>query len=165
MNKMKFFEALYASTPSVVARRRSVVLPIVVIILGIALPFIFMSILDDAQYDDINSSMVLIGIALAVGGGVWLLGRLMGSGEPYHKDKGAFLITRTLSFDRSRRSEVINAIGSGDTAKLFATPTCEVSALCVMVSHTADNSFVAAQAFEYAELEYRELCGVTVMKK
>lgn len=34
-----------------------------------------------------------------------------------------------------------------------------------MVSHTADNSFVAAQAFEYAELEYRELCGVTVMKK
>lgn len=165
MNKMKFYEALYASSQSIVARRRTIVLPILVIVAGIVLPFVCMSIFGDAKYDDLNSSMVLIGIALAVGGGVWLLGRLVGSGEPYHKDKGCFLTTRTLSFDRSRRLEVLNAIGSGDAAKLFALPTCEVSALCVMVSHTADNSFVAAQAFEYAELEYRELCGVTVLKK
>ena len=165
MNKIKFFEALYASTPSIVARRRSVVLPIVVILAGIALPFICMSLLSDAKFDDINSSMVLVGICLAVGGGIWLLGRLVGSGEPYHTEKGTFLQTRTLSFDRSRRAEVLNAVGSGNASKLFALPTCEVSALCVMVSHTADNSFVAAQVFEYAELEYKELCGVTLLKK
>ena len=34
-----------------------------------------------------------------------------------------------------------------------------------MVAQTNDNSFVAAQAFEYAELEYKELCGVKVLRK
>ena len=149
----------------IVARRKSVVLPFIVILVGIALPLLSMNILTDSGFDDINSAIVLLGIGLAVGGGIWLLGRVTGKGEPYHTAKKQFLECTTLAFDRSRRSEVINAIGSGDTAKLFAIPTCEVSALCVMVSHTADNSFVAAQAFEYAELEYRELCGVTVMKK
>lgn len=165
MNKLKFYEALYASCDSIVARRKSVVLPLLVIVLGIALPFVSMSVLSDGSYDDINSAMVLAGIAIAISGGVWLLGRLVGSGEPYHKDKGVFLTTTTLSFDRSRRSEVLNAIGSGDVNRLLAIPTCEVSALCVMFSHLADNSFAAAQAFEYAELEYRELCGVTILKK
>jgi hypothetical protein len=165
MNKIKFFEALYASTPSIVARHKSIVLPIALIILGIALPFISMELFGDPSYDDINSSIVLVGIALAVGGGIWLLGRITGSGEPFHTGKGAFLTTRTLSFDRSRRAEVLKAISSGESEALFAIPTCEVSALCVMVSHTADKAFVAAQAFEYAELEYRELCAVTVLNK
>lgn len=165
MNKIKFYEALYASCANIVARRKSIALPLLVIVAGVALPLVSMMIFDGSQYDDLNSSMVLAGIALAVAGGIWLLGRTVGSGEPYHTDKHAFLVTKTLSFDRSRRSEVLNAIGSGDIAHLLKVPTCEVSALCVMVTMLPDKSFAAAQAFEYAELEYRELCGVTVMKK
>ena len=165
MNKIKFYEALYASCADIVARRKSIALPLLVIVAGVALPLVSMMIFDGSQYDDLNSSMVLAGIALAVAGGVWLLGRSVGSGEPYHTDKHTFLVTKTLSFDRSRRSEVLNAIGSGDIARLLKVPTCEVSALCVMVTMLPDKSFAAAQAFEYAELEYRELCGFTVMKK
>lgn len=33
-----------------------------------------------------------------------------------------------------------------------------------MLSALPDNSFVAAQVFEYAELEYRELSRVTIIK-
>ena len=165
MNKIKFFEALYTSTDSIVARRKSLVLPVILILAGVALPLLSMKILEGPEFDNINSAIVLLGIALAVGGGIWLLGRLTGKGEPLHKDKRVFLTTRTLAFDRSRRSEVLNAIGSGDVNKLLSIPTCEVSALCVMISHLPDNSFAAAQAFEYAELEYRELCGVTILKK
>lgn len=165
MNRFKFFEALYASCDSVVARRKGVILPLIVIIIGVALPLISTKVLSTPEYDDINSTIILAGIAIAVIGGVWLLGRATGSGEPYHTQSRAFLNTRTLAFDRSRRSEILNAIGSGDITKLLAIPTCEVSALCVMVSLLPDNSFAAAQAFEYAELEYKELCPVTVMKR
>jgi hypothetical protein len=165
MNRIKFYEALYASCSDIVARRKSIVLPLLVIALGIALPLISMMIFEGPEFDDLNSSIVLIGIALAVGGGIWLLGRLVGTGEPYHTANRRFLETKTLSYDRSRRSEVLNAIGSGDINRLLAIPTCEVSALCVMITMLNDKSFAAAQAFEYAELEYRELCGVTIMKK
>ena len=165
MNRIKFYEALYASCSDIVARRKSIVLPLLVIALGIALPLISMIIFEGPEFDDLNSSIVLIGIALAVGGGIWLLGRLVGTGEPYHTAKRRFLETKTLSYDRSRRSEVLNAIGSGDINRLLAIPTCEVSALCVMITILHDKSFASAQAFEYAELEYKELCGVTIMKK
>ena len=165
MNKMKFYEALYTSCDTIAARRKSIVLPILLILVGIALPLISMNLFVGADFDDINSAVVLLGIALAVGGGIWLLGRATGKGEPFHKQKGQFLTTQTLSFDRSRRSEVLNAIGSGDIERLLAIPVCEVSALCVMVTMLPDKSFAAAQAFEYAELEYRELCGVTIMKR
>ena len=134
MNRIKFYEALYASCSDIVARRKSIVLPLLVITLGIALPLISMIIFEGPEFDDLNSSIVLIGIALAVGGGIWLLGRLVGTGEPYHTAKRSFLETKTLSYDRSRRSEVLNAIGSGDINRLLAIPTCEVSALCGMIT-------------------------------
>jgi hypothetical protein len=59
---------------------------------------------------------------------------------------------------------VLKAVGSRDLERLLAIPTCEVSAVSVMLSALPDNSFVAAQVFEYAELEYRELSRVTIIK-
>ncbi len=163
MNKIKFYEVLYTSCSNIVARRKSVLLPLLTILVGIALPLISMQLLKGGAYDDINSSVVLVGLAIAVAGGVWLLGRLVGKGEPYHKAKGEFLTSKILSFDRSNRSKVITAIGSKDYKTLLTIPACEVSALSVMVVCSSDDSFVAVQAFEYAELEYKELCPVTIL--
>jgi len=165
MNKTIFYEAIYASCNNIIARRKSIVLPIILIVIAIVLPFISSAILNGPQYDDINSTVIIVAMATAVAGGVWLLGRVIGKGAPYHKDRGVFLTTTILNFDRSRRSEIINAIGSKDVSKLLAIPTCEVSALCLMISHLPDHSFAAVQLFEYAELEYRELCSVTIMNK
>lgn len=92
MNKIKFFEALYTSCNSIVARRKSVVIPILTIVAGVALPIISTSLLDGAEYDNINSVVILAGIALAVAGGVWTLGRLTGNGEPYSTKSGKFWI-------------------------------------------------------------------------
>lgn len=164
MNKLKFYEALYTSCSYIVARRKSIVLPILVIISGIVLPLLSMMFLKGSGFEDINSVLVLLGIALAVGGGIWLLGRLTGRGEPYHTEKGLYLDARTLAFDRSRRSKVLKAIGSKDLDALLAIPTCDVSALCVLIVTLPDNTFAAAQVFEYAELEYRELGNVTIIK-
>lgn len=164
MNKIKFYEALYTSCSDIVARRKSIVLPILIIVAGIALPFASLMLLRGEQFDNINSVVILAGIAIAITGGIILLGRLSGKGEPYHTKSGKFLTTRTLAYDRSRRSEVLKAMGSGDLESLLAIPTCEVSALCLLLTTLDDNSFAAAQLFEYAELEYREQSRVTIIK-
>lgn len=164
MNKIKFYEELYASCSYIVARRKSIVLPILIIVAGIVLPLLSTILLSGEQFDNINSVVILIGIAMAITGGILLLGRLSGKGEPYHTKSGKFLTTRTLAYDRSRRSEVLKAMGSGDINALLSIPTCEVSALCLLLTTLKDNSFAAVQLFEYAELEYRELSRVTVIK-
>ena len=82
MNKIKFYEALYASCDNIVARRKSLVMPFVMILIGVALPLISMFALKGSQYDDINSSVVLVGLAIAIIGGIWLLGRITSKGEP-----------------------------------------------------------------------------------
>ena len=164
MNKIKFYEELYASCSYIVARRKSIVLPILIIVAGIVLPLLSTILLSGEQFDNVNSVVILIGIAIAITGGILLLGRLSGKGEPYHTKSGKFLTTRTLAYDRSRRSEVLKAMGSGDINALLSIPTCEVSALCMLLASLEDNSFAAAQLFEYAELEYRELSRVTVIK-
>lgn len=164
MNKIKFYEELYASCSYIVARRKSIVLPILIIVAGIVLPLLSTILLSGEQFDNVNSVVILIGIAIAIAGGIMLLGRLSGKGEPYHTKSGKFLTTRTLAYDRSRRSEVLKAMGSGDINALLSIPTCEVSALCLLLASLEDNSFAAAQLFEYAELEYRELSRVTVIK-
>lgn len=164
MNKIKFYEALYTSCSYIVARRKSIVLPILIIVAGIVLPLASTMLLKGSEFDNINSAVILLGIALAIGGAIWLLGRVNGKGEPFHTVKGKFLVTKTLSYDRSRRSEVLKAMGSGNLEALLAVPTCEVSALCLLLTMLDDKSFAAAQLFEYAELEYRELSRVTVIK-
>ena len=70
-----------------------------------------------------------------------------------------------VASDRLGKQDVLATVLQADADKLLSIPTCDVSALCVMVAQTNDNSFVAAQAFEYSELEYKELCGVKVLRK
>ena len=87
MNKIKFYEALYTSCSDVVARRKSIVLPILIIVAGIALPFASLMLLRGEQFDNINSVVILAGIAIAITGGIMLLGRLSGKGEPFHRSR------------------------------------------------------------------------------
>lgn len=165
MNKMKFYEAIYASCSNIIARRKGVALPLLVIVLGVVLPMITMNVWSGAEYDDINSAVILLGIALAVAGGIWLLGRTIGHGLPYDTQRSEFLETKIISFDRSRRKQVVDAVESGAVDALLSIPACDVSALCVILAMRKDNSIVAAQVFEYAELEYRQLSEVKIMKK
>ena len=166
MNKIKFCEALYALCEGiVVCRRKSIIFPVLLILVG-AILFAFGSLVgDDGAMVDLRSSLVMAGIVVAVAGAVWLLFRMAGKGEPYHKQKRAFLRNDVLSFDRAQRAKVLEAIDNGDYAALVKLPRREVSALAVMVYALPDGSFAAAQAFEYAELEYRPICEVKILAK
>lgn len=165
MNKIKFCEALYALCgDDVVCRRKTVILPIAVALVGMLLPLVGV-MLENSIGETLYSSLVMGGAMVALVGAVWLLMRLASSGEPYHRSKCGYLKGEVLSFDRGCRNRVLSHIASGDYKALKAEATSDVSSLAVMVYALSDGSFVAAQAFEYAELEYRELCGVTVMKR
>ncbi|MBO5771997.1 MAG: hypothetical protein J6R09_05115 [Alistipes sp.] len=164
MNKIKFCEALYASCDEIVARRKTIVVPIVVAIVGMLLPLACV-VFEDKIPSEIYSWLILGGAGISLCGVIWLLARLAGHCEPYHKAKGCYLKNDVLSFDRSHRDKVLEYITVGDYDKLKAEPTCDVSALTVMLYALPDGSFVAAQAFEYAELEYRALCDVKIMRR
>lgn len=88
-----------------------------------------------------------------------------GGGEPYHKAKHAFLRSDVLSFDRAQRDKVMAAIEKGDYDALVKLPRRDVSALAVLAYALPDGTFAAVQAFEYAELEYRPICGVKILTK
>lgn len=165
MNKIKFCEALYALCgDDVVCRRKTIILPVAVTLIGMSLPLVGV-MLEDSIGETLNSVLVMGGAAVALFGAVWLLLRLASSGEPYHKSKRGYLKDEVLSFDRSHRDRVLSHIASGDYKALKAEATSDVSSLTVLVYASSDGSFVAAQAFEYAELEYRKLCDVTVMQQ
>jgi hypothetical protein len=96
MNKNKFYEGIFALCNTISPRRKSVVLPLIIIVLGIIVPLVSMQLFSAPDFDDINSAMVLLGIALAVAGAIMLLDRVMGSGEPYDKSSGKYLSEMTI---------------------------------------------------------------------
>ena len=165
MNKKRFCEALYASCDGVVVcRRKSLIIPALLIVAGIALPFAGALLGDSVSAQNLHSALVITGLGVALVGAVLLLGRVAGHGEPYHKEKRAFLRSEIRSFDRSMRSKVLDCIGKGDYKALMALPTDDASGLSVLIYALPDGSFAAAQAYEYAELEYRQIGSVVVMK-
>lgn len=165
MNTKKFCETLYASCDgAVVRRRKSILIPALIIVVGIVLPLLGSLLGDGAVSDTLHSALVIAGIGIALTGAVLLLGRLAGDGEPYHLERKCFLRRRTLSYDRNLRGKVLDALGKGGYKAFMALPTDDASGLTVLVYDLPDGSFAAAQAFEYAELEYRPIGSVMMLK-
>lgn len=165
MNTKKFCETLYASCDgAVVRRRKSILIPILLIVAGIALPFVGELLGNNTTADTLHSALVIASIGVILTGAILLIGRITGDGEPYHLERKCFLRRRTLSYDRNLRGKVLDALGKGDYKAFMALPTDDASGLTVLVYDLPDGSFAAAQAFEYAELEYRPIGSVMMLK-
>ena len=166
MNTKRFCETLYASCDgAVVPRRKSLLTPILLLIAGIGLPFLGGLLEDNATADTLHSALVICGIGIALVGAILLLGRCTGDGEPYHLKRRCFLSSQIRNYERELRSEVLDALGKRDYKALMAIPTSEASGLTVLIYALPDSTFAAAQAYEYAELEYRPIGSVYVMKR
>lgn len=161
---MKFCEELYASHGDVIiARRRSVIAPMLITVVGAALLVLNALLPDDAELVNLRSVLVLAGAVAAIVGIVMLSARMFGSGVPYHKGCRSYLRGEVLMFDGSRR-QVLEAIAAGDAGALLAIPRRNVSSVSVLFYSTPDGSFVAMQPFEYVDLEYRPLGDVKVVR-
>lgn len=164
MNKNRFCEALYASHGDAVAcRRRNIIAPAVILVAGICM-LVANSAIDGAgdYKEDLKAVLVLAGSVAVIAGFVFLMVRIFGHGEPYHKGVRRFLKSEIVSFDRTDVSRVLEAVSACDYAALMSIPHRSVSAITVLVYSTPGREFVAMQPFEYAELEYRPLCEMKV---
>ena len=165
MDKVKFCEALYASQGDVVVRRRkSAVVPAIVLAAGAAMLAINAFLPKDADLGDVKSILVLAGGIVAIVGIIMLAARMMGSGVPYYRPGHTYLREQLLMFDGSQRTKVLEAVQSGDWKGLLSLPRRNISAVSVLFYATPDGSFVAMQPFEYAELEYRPLCEMKIVR-
>lgn len=165
MDKVKFCEALYASQGDVVIRRRKgVAVPAMVFVAGVAMLAINAFLPKDAELGDVKSILVLAGGIVTIVGLILLLARIVGKGEPYYRPAHAYLCGQVLMFDGAQRGKVLEAVQSGDWKGLLALPRRNISAVSVLFYATPDGSFVAMQPFEYAELEYRPLCEMKIVR-
>lgn len=105
-----------------------------------------------------RSALVFIGACLALTGAILCAVRGFGStGAPYYSAGRCYLGYDELYFDRSEIATVTESIAAGNLSRLLTMPRAQVPAVTVCMYRSRDNGFVAMQAFEYVDLEYRPL--------
>jgi hypothetical protein len=163
MDIKEIYEAIYASSNGVIVeRRKSIVVPILLILVGVALFVLNYFIDNGADANNLKSSIVLVGAGLMLLGG--LLGgiAIFGEGLPYHKADKCFLVRKQYSFDHSQQQEVKSAVNSGDKSKLDAVKESDIAGILAVCYYSPKGNFTAMQAFAYDELDYKPITEVKI---
>lgn len=162
---MKFCEELYASHGDVIiARRRSVIAPMLITVAGAALLVLNALLPGRCRTGESAFGARACGCRRGDSRDSDAVGAVFGSGVPYHKGCRSYLRGEVLMFDESRRRQVLEAVAAGDAGALLAIPRRNVSSVSVLFYSTPDGSFVAMQPFEYVDLEYRPLGDIKVVR-
>ena len=164
MNKIYINEAIYASSNgAVVERRKSVVVPVLLLLAGLAMLIVNYMIENGDDANNLKSTLVLAGGAMLLLGVIQICVALFGSGVPYHKVDKCFLTRKHYSFDRSKQEEVVRAVNSGDRTLLDTVPESNVTGVLVVCYYSSKSNFVAMQAFEYEEFSYMPITDVKIV--
>lgn len=158
MDITEFNEALYASSKGVVVeRRKDLIVPILVLLAGVALLVANYLIENGDDANNLKSTLVLAGGAVVVLG-VALCGiRVFGSGAPYHKGDKCMLVSKQYSFDRSQQAEVVKAVTACDKEALDALEESDIAGVTVVCYYSPRSRYVAMQAFAYEEFSYKDI--------
>ena len=151
MDKTKICEAMYALPGAVVIRRRkSFLMPVLLVAAGIALLILNRSFRADLSND------LLAGVAV-------LFARLFSAGNPYYPAGRCYLRYEELFFEIYEKTAVARCVEEGGFRELLGKPQARVPAVTVSMYRSPDDRFVAMQAFEYADLEYKPLTQVRIV--
>lgn len=164
MTKYDMSEALCALPGGVVTmRRRSLVMPISLLILGIAL-FVANGFLDGGtDMSNIKSAIVLFGAIFVLVGGALCMVRLGDGGfAPWHTGEKCFLKKEELKFRKEDKMKVVDLVKRGDFTTLRSDNAGNVSAIIVTLWSTPSGKFVAGQAFEYLDWEMEPISDIKV---
>ena len=155
---------IYAQTEgAIIPRRRSVVVPIMVLVLGIVLLVLTAVIESTVENGNLRSALMLFGAIFAVVGLVIIVSRLSGASRaPYCVKDGCILDKKELKFAKEQKNIVVDLLRKGDFATLRSLEQSDVSALTVVEYSSPKSRVVACQAFEYLELELRPVCDLTL---
>lgn len=165
MNKNELAERLYALPDGIVIKGRKSLLPPALLMAAGVASFIVNGLPPAAaEYGDAKSALVLFGGVIFAGGTVSLLVRLFGGsgvplyGETGSPDPGGAPLRQISGFGRGRFSDAPRL----DTAARHRQS--DAASVRPVVYRTADDAFVACQAFEYVELEERPLTELHVVR-
>lgn len=166
MNKSRMAELLYALPGGVVVKgRKSIVMPLLLTLAGVALLVVNGLLPLTAGYDNLKSALVLFGgVSLAAGGGLLLVRLFGGSGVPLYGERQVPLIWSERYYPRSAASAVADALARHDWNRLRVMAQSDVPAIRLVAYHTPDDGFMACQAFEYVELEERPLTELQIVQ-
>lgn len=166
MSNNNIHKALYALPDvNIVARRKPLTIPLVLLFVGMVLFAINPLIDSTIQMSSLKSAIILFGAVLVVVGILMTLFRLMGdSYVPFHVDDKCYLQREELRFEKNKSSYIIDLILKEDFITLRSLKQDGVSAVTVVIYSSPISGFCACQAFEYVELEQRPLCKMTYKK-
>ncbi len=158
MDITEFNEALYASSKGVVVeRRKDLILPVLVLLIGVALLVANYLLENGDDANNLKSTLVLAG-GVVVLLGVTLCGtRIFGSGAPYHKGDKCMLESKYYSFDRSQQAEVVKAVTACDKEVLDALAESDIAGVTVVCYYSPRSNYVAMQAFVYEDFSYKDI--------
>ena len=163
MDIREFNEALYASSNGVVVeRRQSIILPVLVFLVGVALLVSNCFIDNGADANNLKSALVLVGGAILLIGGALCAMRLFGGGAPFHTKDNCFLVRHQYSFDRALLNDVVKAVESGDVSKLTAIAESDIAGVMVICYTSPNSNYCAMQAFAYEEYIYNAKTALVI---
>jgi hypothetical protein len=158
MNIKNFNEALYASSNGVVVeRRKSIIVPALVLLAGVALLVANSFIENGNDTNNLKSALILVGGAIALVSFALCAVRIFGAGEPYHTADKCFLIRKHYSFEREQRDSVVKAVEACDKTALDNIEENDIAGISVVCYHSPRSKYCAMQAFAYEELLYKSI--------
>lgn len=164
MDKNNLSEALYALPGGVVVRRKkSPVLSLVVLAIGIGLIVLYF-FTKDTMGDNLASSLIMAAGAITLVGGLMLTSCLVDTeGKPAIQATGERLRYKELYFPQEQRAEVQRLIDEGLIKRILAATNGQSSGIAVAIYHTSDLRIASMQAYEYIGYEYRPITGIKVI--
>jgi hypothetical protein len=165
MNITDINEAIYASSNGVIVeRRKSIIVPILVLIAGAAILVVNHSIDNGVDTNNLKSTLMLAGACVLVLGMILCGVAIFGEGRPYHTLDKNFLKLKQYSFDRSQQREVEKAVNSGDRKSLEAVEEGDVAGIIAVSYYSPNGKFVAMQAFAYEEFTYKAITELKIVE-
>ena len=164
--KQTLCEALYALPEGdVVARRRTIYMPLAAVVAGIALLITNYTSVDD-KAGALSMIMLVAGFVLLIYGAVAIILRLVG-GEcvPCHTGEGGYMHYRERYFDRALLGPLSRAIEHGDVEAIEQMPTTNISAVVLAEYSTSSRHIVSYALYEYADFENRLILGPKVHRR
>ena len=154
--KLDICEALYALPGGVVvARRRSLVLPILLLALGIVL-FIVNFVAIEDKNGALGMSLMCTGIGLVAYGAFTILFRVVGGERvPYDTEARRYMRRRERYYEEALLPALNDAVERGDSEAIDLMPTTNVARVTLVEYSTPDKSRVAYAIYEYIDFANR----------
>lgn len=156
MIRQDICEALYALPNGVVQpRRRSVMMPMIVALVGTVLLAAYFVMLN-GNAGALSMSLIVVGGTLVLYGLVVTVVRIASNDTvPYHAPTKSYMSYRERLYAHENGAKLKEAVAAGNLKRIEEIETSNVSSLTLAECCTKDGSIVALALYEYTNYEDR----------